>query len=294
MHSFTDCAMGIFLGIVITAFWWNLGSTVTEIIAVGGWATPLWILVTWILVINRHPQPVDDCPCFEDSIAFVSVLGGMFLSIWHSRQMGFDKESNFFVHVMLGSSLSSVSDFALYISVAVVKTVLGVLFVFAFRLVVKPTLQKSLPPIFRFLATLFTLPNRRWYTPATQYSEVPSDYVLKGGMGASLPSVIDLPGSMGDGYETANESTGRTLRFYKQSTEGLTKRRVEGAEEKAIIDIDNGSEASSNASSEHGDAEVEVSHYDADVLTRAVVYGGIGILVQEAIPVCFEFVGCGL
>jgi Helicase associated domain (HA2) len=27
-------------------------------------------------MVNQHRQPVDDCPCFEDAIAFVSVVMG--------------------------------------------------------------------------------------------------------------------------------------------------------------------------------------------------------------------------
>lgn len=39
-------------------------------------------------MINKHPQPVDDCPCFEDSIAFVSSVLGVLLGEWHTVQFG--------------------------------------------------------------------------------------------------------------------------------------------------------------------------------------------------------------
>lgn len=45
-----------------------------------------------------------------------------------------------------------------------------------------------LPPTFRLLAQAFTLPNRRFYTPATDYKNVPSELGLR-----PIPSVIDLP-----------------------------------------------------------------------------------------------------
>lgn len=45
-----------------------------------------------------------------------------------------------------------------------------------------------LPPFFRFLAQLFTLPHRRFYTPATDYTSVPPEKGLH-----PIPSVIDLP-----------------------------------------------------------------------------------------------------
>ena len=47
-----------------------------------------------------------------------------------------------------------------------------------------------LPPLFRGLARLFTLPHRRFYTPATDYNgPVPE---VEGGF-RSIPSVIDIP-----------------------------------------------------------------------------------------------------
>jgi hypothetical protein len=35
-----------------------------------------------LLAINQHPQPVDDCPCFEDAIAFFSVVLGSLVGKW--------------------------------------------------------------------------------------------------------------------------------------------------------------------------------------------------------------------
>lgn len=52
-----------------------------------------------------------------------------------------------------------------------------------------------LPPIFRLLAQGFTLPHRRFYTPATDYKSVPSEFG-SGGVLRPIPSVIDLPGEL--------------------------------------------------------------------------------------------------
>jgi hypothetical protein len=105
MHSITDCVFGILMGSSITLFWWRFGSWILEFVATGGWQIPVITTLTWVLMINQHPQPVDDCPCFEDAIAFVSVLGGMFLTIWHARWMAVDKVSLFPVDVSSSSTL---------------------------------------------------------------------------------------------------------------------------------------------------------------------------------------------
>lgn len=44
-----------------------------------------------LLLVHYHPQPVDDCPCFEDAIAFVSVILGVVLCRWHIVYSGVDE-----------------------------------------------------------------------------------------------------------------------------------------------------------------------------------------------------------
>ena len=43
-------------------------------------------------MVNQHPQPVDDYPCFEDAIAFVSIVMGSLLARWHAVHYGFDDQ----------------------------------------------------------------------------------------------------------------------------------------------------------------------------------------------------------
>jgi len=43
---------------------------------------PLVLIPLTLWAVNQHPQPVDDCPCFEDAIAFMSVLMGAFVARW--------------------------------------------------------------------------------------------------------------------------------------------------------------------------------------------------------------------
>ena len=43
---------------------------------------PLVLIPLTLWAVHQHPQPVDDCPCFEDAIAFMSVLMGAFVGRW--------------------------------------------------------------------------------------------------------------------------------------------------------------------------------------------------------------------
>lgn len=54
----------------------------------GGWEVPLILIPICLLAVNQHPQPVDDCPCFEDAIAFGSVVLGSLLGQWGVNYWG--------------------------------------------------------------------------------------------------------------------------------------------------------------------------------------------------------------
>jgi len=302
MHSFTDCTVGAIVGLAITAFWWTVGPTLEAFVISFDWRSPIIVAGLWMLVINRHPQPVDDCPCFEDAIAFVSVEAGLLLSLWHGRYYGFDLSTDFYKLHMPGASASGIESYSIWGIFVLLKIVLGVCAVFAWRLVAKPTLQILLPPLFRFLAKGLHLPNRRWYTPATEYGSVPLDH-LGGGMGGlrAIPSVIDLPSTavtVGDNDATGLNALDGGLAVRRwMATEGLKRRRGESEDSEALESLPVEKEESANVRvQEPGEIEEDpdVRHYDADVLTRAVVYCGIGMLVQEFIPVGFELVGWGL
>jgi dihydrosphingosine 1-phosphate phosphatase len=74
-------------------------------------------------MVNQHPVPIDDCPCFEDAIAFVSVLMGSLLGRWHAVHYGFD--ASFFGTSMPGSAGSGWADRSMWWSVAAIKMIFG-------------------------------------------------------------------------------------------------------------------------------------------------------------------------
>ena len=164
---------------------------------------------------------------------------------------------------MPGSRLETSFDACVFLMVIVFKISFGVSAVFAFRLVLKPVLQRILPPTFRFLATVFTLPRRRWYTPATEYEKVPDEHVLdrrRLGMVASVPSVIDLSTTFSSNLGAASSSNLGISRI--SSVAGLTRRKPE-----VVGDAEGNSEVliqSKLANPINGKEAEQVRHYDAD------------------------------
>jgi len=242
-------------------------------------------------MVNQHPQPVDDCPCFEDAIAFISVVLGEILGRWTLLQYGVTPE--FFKTPQPGSAYSTAADISIWWLFSVIKVVVGILLIFTWRIFAKSSLHFALPRIFRFLANIFTLPNRRFYTPATDYEDVPMERGLH-----PIPSVIDLPSQLQleAGDENVSASTGRGV----VTGSGMKKRKNEtknefGQDTKNFWGKTNGRvrQASETAGCDKT-SEAEVKHYDADVLTKVFVYAGIGLLAVHATPVMFEILGWGV
>lgn len=64
------------------------GQWVEDWVRNGGWEVPLILIPFCLFAVNQHPQPVDDCPCFEDAIAFGSVVLGALVGRWGMQYAG--------------------------------------------------------------------------------------------------------------------------------------------------------------------------------------------------------------
>ncbi|KAG6907686.1 hypothetical protein DXG01_007789 [Tephrocybe rancida] len=328
MHSFTDCAVGVALG---SGIWWiqsswagipivlassnplywltgnhifhlgkglGGGEWVEQWVRRGGWEVPLILIPLCLLAVNQHPQPIDDCPCFEDAIAFGSVVLGALVASWAMSFFELRMEIGKSV-VMPGSGWvfelgqwvqieRTMWDVVLWWSFAALKMVVGILVIFVWRLLAKSALHLILPPTFRGLARVFSLPNRRFYTPATDYKSVPSEF--SGDGIHPIPSVIDLPSSAGVGIEVGGIGSG-VSGASAYASNGI-KLRGNGSSEKG--GSEQGQYQAAGAVPELGEKNKDVKHYDADVLTKVVVYAGIAVLACEALPAMFEMLGWGV
>ncbi|KAI9567968.1 PAP2 superfamily-domain-containing protein [Boletus coccyginus] len=284
MHSFTDCGVGVVLGAAVWAAYMITSDTTERWLESGSWTVPSVLVPLCLLLVHYHPQPVDDCPCFEDAIAFVSVILGVYLSRWHSVYAGLD--GKFFDAVMPGSQGHTWTwdERMRWWSLAGTKVALGVLIIFIWRLLAKSFLHAVLPPVFRALAPHFDLPHRRFYTPATDYGRLPVENGLR-----PIPSVIDLPGTLevsgvngSEPFRRAIKRRGLNLNVENMKMHGGpgTGESLEGGESPGMDKM--------------GVVTTEVKHYDADVLTKVVVYAGIGIISAEGMPLFFSLIGWGI
>lgn len=136
------------------------------------------VIPTTLFLVFVHPAPAEDCPCFEDAVAFVSVVCGIAVGRSWSRLD--------YVKTTLGAARDSPLGSSVWAASIVAKLVLGIVAIFGWRLVAKEVCHAVLPPVFRFFSA-YLLP-RRHYLVATEYDK----YKKTDGL-HPVPSLLDLP-----------------------------------------------------------------------------------------------------
>ena len=160
MHGFFDVTIGTILGTVLSLLEFYLVDDLNNFIAVES-AKPLFIALLFIVVLVRiHPEPADDCPCFDDSVAFAGVFCGAELANWHYPQTSFSWDNPVPATVPYRlEELGWTKTFA--------RIIVGVVLIFIWRGTMKHTLLKGLPPIYRVIEYMGLDIPRKYFKRAT-------------------------------------------------------------------------------------------------------------------------------
>lgn len=160
MHGFFDVVIGCLLGALIGLAQFSYGPAFDEYILSATWVEILVIPTVILILVRIHPEPADDCPCFDDSVAFAGVWLGVDVGSWY-----FTTSSLAWADPLPGTIPYSYQRLGLLGTV--IRLVVGVLCVFAWREFTKPTLLRILPPVFRSLEKVGLLLPRRFFTTAS-------------------------------------------------------------------------------------------------------------------------------
>ncbi|KAI8625804.1 PAP2-domain-containing protein [Xylariaceae sp. FL1651] len=326
MHGFVDVVIGSIMGAIITLIEFYYGPPLDLYMQENGWTAIFAAVVTIIILVRVHPEPADDCPCFDDSVCFAGVMIGLEVGTWHFARSPF---------ATLPFDL-----YALGWPAVILRVLFGVLVVFAWREVAKPTLLKTLPHVFRLIETWGLSLPRRFFMPASEYKNIPLGLKVDNVM----PSVRDLPGlitavrhprrgrsvsigpqSAADAYETLayrerrRKESNASLRA-KDNLQDLG--RNQAGQSSAVS---SGQPKPSDFEKQMGEGTVVVSpvdtrttngepelyigqqdelgekevfsklvrprvRYDVEVITKLVVYAGIAWFAVEGVPILFEFI----
>ncbi|KAK4228895.1 PAP2 superfamily-domain-containing protein [Podospora fimiseda] len=182
MHGFLDVIIGSIMGAIISFVEFYYAPAVETWLYSSNYVAPLIFVLTILVLVRIHPEPVDDCPCFDDSVAFAGVYIGLEIGMW--RFARFSK----WVDVYNGPD-ATFSLGAMGWARSIARMVVGVLMIFAWREVMKPIMLRVLPHIYRAIETRGLSLPRRFFVPASEYKDVPlhvrDDNVI--------PSVSDIP-----------------------------------------------------------------------------------------------------
>lgn len=200
MHGFLDVVVGSLLGAGLSILECFYVDDFDGFVHDGSFKA-LSIAVLIILVLVRiHPEPADDCPCFDDSVAFAGVLCGVEIGNWHFAQSPLS-----WAHPVLATVPFDLE--VLGWPKTIVRTCIGVFCIVLWRSVAKTILLRGLPPIFRIVEKLgLSLPRRffkqaSYVTPHHQsvnrllmyefreYDNVPSHLKTDN----VIPSVYEIP-----------------------------------------------------------------------------------------------------
>lgn len=183
MHGFLDVVFGAVLGLFISLGEFYYGPALDHFMYNSSWVAPLLAAAVLIVLVRIHPEPADDCPCFDDSVAFAGVVIGVELGTWTYGKTPWDPfdgptHGPHFLHVS-----------RLTWPVILARLVLGVGVVFAWRELTKPALLKGLPHLYRLIARVGIQLPRRFFKPASQYEKVSPGLRLDN----VFPAVSDIP-----------------------------------------------------------------------------------------------------
>lgn len=296
MHSIQDVVFGSAIGVSVWVVHRLLSGPLTrwleeEVILTGLLASlpiPLLVVLFGLAATASHPQPIDDCPCFEDSTAFVAVTVGVMIAHWAA---GPDPPP------ARPFWPSQPDQLVTQLPRSLAKIVIGLLVLFTWRFTLKELLSRVLPPLFQLAAPLLQLP-RRHYLPTSDYGAYRDELRQmrrEAGLQATIiPSLVHLPIPQSAPDLRQRRPTPADHHLTPASldpTEALhpaLQNRVPGAMEKDPLGqprssvLKNKKPFTANEEALHHQQgwkpPTVVKHHDVDVLMRLMVYSGIGFL----------------
>ncbi|GMG10548.1 unnamed protein product [Aspergillus oryzae var. brunneus] len=83
MHGFFDVVIGCLLGSLLAVIQYAYGTAFDEFVVSASGKQIMLVVLVILALIRLHPEPADDCPCFDDSVAFAGVILGLQVAYWH-------------------------------------------------------------------------------------------------------------------------------------------------------------------------------------------------------------------
>lgn len=325
MHGFLDVIGGAIIGV---ALWWIrfLYGDAMDAIIVSSGHKALWIIPIVIGLVRIHPEPVDDCPCFDDGVAFLGVIAGSVLGEWHFSTTKYASSGSYFNSIPFSyPQVGAIGTFLRFF--------IGFILISSWRPIIKHALHWALPPLYRFLEKCGVSMPRRFFIPASQYDGVPSSLPdttlfepqkitsLFGRMRQAGRADSVGPQSTADVYESIayreyqkqkasadavkrRKPSSTTLNMSYEKDTGLSSSAfrndyysISEEEEHSSFGAKSDKNPSGNFSHEAHEDElmsqiiIPRTRYDVEVVTKLIVYCGIGVIAVDLCGIIFVTLG---
>ncbi|KAK3111434.1 Long-chain base-1-phosphate phosphatase [Teratosphaeriaceae sp. CCFEE 6253] len=163
MHGFFDVIIGGLLGAAIAWVRIAYGAAFDAWMIAGDWTRPAIAVLILAIAVRIHSEPADNCPCFDDSVAFAGVVMGIEIGGWHYAQQPANPAGDRLVRYHFDNDPFKVGA----------RIVGGIMVIFVWRAVMKTTLLRYLPPIYRAVDHWGVRLPRRYFLQSRDYKSVP-------------------------------------------------------------------------------------------------------------------------
>ncbi|KAF5097383.1 hypothetical protein D0Z00_002420 [Geotrichum galactomycetum] len=304
MHGFLDVIGGAIIGILLWLIRHIYGPAMDALIISSSYKA-LWVVPFVLFLVRVHPEPADDCPCFDDGVAFMGVVAGTVVGEWHfTNTFPVTSTSN-----TIPFEITQAGLFGIFL-----RFFIGSLLISVWKPVIKRALHEALPPLFRYLEKGGMSMPRKFFMPASQYEEIPPSLpdsnlfepenitsIFKK-VGRSRGDSVG-PQSQADVYESIayrEYQKQKEINHRKPAANGEdchceggltsssclpTSQYFKGGDD-AVIDDDE--ETEDKLMSQIPTPRVR---YDVEVVTKLIVYAGIALIAVDLCGVIFVTLG---
>jgi dihydrosphingosine 1-phosphate phosphatase len=166
MHGFFDVLVGTGLGATISFIQCVYGDAFDDYIHTASGKEISMVILIILVLVRIHPEPADDCPCFDDSVAFAGVVIGVEYGNW-------DFSNSRYAWSQPSPGTVPFNFESMGWTVIIARIIFGVVTIFLWRELMKPFMLRILPPVFRVIEKFgLTLP-RKFFKQASEYTQIP-------------------------------------------------------------------------------------------------------------------------
>ncbi|ODQ79793.1 hypothetical protein BABINDRAFT_161487 [Babjeviella inositovora NRRL Y-12698] len=297
MHGFFDIITGSFIGCTIFLARYCVKQTWDHVVVYSGsWFFPPALIAFYLGLIHLHADPVDDCPCFDDSVAFIGVLLGYELSYW--AFVKYDYSRVLLPYVYDTASLRGAAPVSIPFSLeklglfrSAARSVVGVVLVVVWKAVSKPLLFTVLPPVYKKLGVY--LPRSGFTSTALTKDSTKKIRRSSIHINEGVSEMTDFVRSLGDNTVVDSVGVENDIDFY-ENIDAMQKSRQRrsdsvGKDVPSISVIDIYDESNTDFDDLPVICGALKPRYDVEVIARLIVYAGVSSVAIWGFAVVVQY-----